>query len=115
MTRQKIYNKVRDHLLKQNAKSRRGSGCAYRGDNGRMCAVGCLISNAKYSPRMEGTRVGALYSPHAKAVYGFAPLSRPSESTCSLLMSLQDVHDHSHPPQWPEKLRSVALAYGLKP
>jgi hypothetical protein len=46
--------RVRDHLTKQRARSvDSGGGCAYRGDGGMMCAVGCLIPDDKYHKNME--------------------------------------------------------------
>ena len=48
-------NKMYDHLIKQGRKSTgaKWDGCAYRGDQGTMCAVGCLISDEEYVPEME--------------------------------------------------------------
>lgn len=34
--------------------------CAYRGDNGRKCAVGCLIPDSEYDPYIEGLGVGTI-------------------------------------------------------
>lgn len=49
-----VSERIRDHLIKQKALSLLdGGGCAYRGANGAMCAVGCLISDAAYNPNME--------------------------------------------------------------
>lgn len=55
-----VSEKIRDHLIKQRAVSTMddGSGtCAYRGPNGQMCAVGCLIPDDRYSPYWEDTAV----------------------------------------------------------
>lgn len=54
-----ISEKIRDHLTKQRKQSKSvyaGSkvpSCAYRGDNGLMCAVGCLITDEVYTPDLE--------------------------------------------------------------
>ncbi len=58
MTPQEIFDKVVNHLRAQGAKSEMdhpvaGLMCAYRGIQGRMCAVGCLIPDADYLPTME--------------------------------------------------------------
>ena len=47
---QEVFDRVASHLLTQSARSLLpdGSGCAYRGANGRMCAVGCLIADYEY-------------------------------------------------------------------
>lgn len=46
---------VRDHLIKQRAKSQSEHGsCKYRNDAGLMCAVGCLINDDEYFTDLEG-------------------------------------------------------------
>jgi len=45
-----ISEKIRDHLTAQKARSLSDNGlCRYRGENGLMCAVGCLITDEVYS------------------------------------------------------------------
>lgn len=55
-----VSTKIRDHLIKQRAVSvqedEHGT-CAYRGANGLMCAVGCLIPDDKYNPEWENTAI----------------------------------------------------------
>ncbi len=56
--------RIRDHLTQQKARAvaKRSDWteekptfyCRYRGDNGTMCAVGCLIPNELYRESMEG-------------------------------------------------------------
>lgn len=54
-----ISERIRDHLTKQRQQSKAKYGscvtpsCAYRGDNGLMCAVGCLIADEVYYPELE--------------------------------------------------------------
>lgn len=53
---------IRDHLAKQRAKSsvtliNGQEVCRYRGEDGMMCAVGCLIPDDKYDPEMEGVGI----------------------------------------------------------
>lgn len=54
-----ISERIRDHLTKQRKQSKAvyaGSStpsCAYRGDNGLMCAVGCLITDEVYTDDLE--------------------------------------------------------------
>lgn len=46
---------IRDHLIKQKAKSQSEFGsCKYRNDAGMMCAVGCLITDEAYNADLEG-------------------------------------------------------------
>lgn len=54
-----ISEKIRDHLTKQRKQSKTKYGncltpsCAYRGDGGVMCAVGCLITDEVYTDELE--------------------------------------------------------------
>ena len=58
MTNQEAFDKVTAHLLKQQVKSySQEEGCMYRGPNGTMCAVGCLIPDEDYRPKFEGLSV----------------------------------------------------------
>jgi hypothetical protein len=114
MTRQEIFNKVRAHLLKQNAKAMGPTGgCEYRTADGLKCAVGVLISDEKYHPGMGKCWVAGLWSERDAKRYGFKPLSMPSARTSELLESLQYVHDNEEPAQWPAALARVAVDYGL--
>jgi hypothetical protein len=112
---QKTFNKVARHLLKQNAKSMRAyskdegdgeSHCAYRGDNGRRCAAGILITNNEYKPSFEGQAV--YNSPEVD------PLFRKKGLNIRLCYRLQGVHDGDDVRDWPKSLERVATEYGLK-
>ena len=60
MTPIEISEKIRDHLINQNAKAlNEYGGCRYRGNNGSMCAVGCLITDEVYTPDLECATVSA--------------------------------------------------------
>lgn len=51
---QEMADTISSHLFTQGHPAMgSGFGCAYRGESGRSCAVGCLIDDEKYSPRME--------------------------------------------------------------
>ncbi|AND75093.1 hypothetical protein pf16_170 [Pseudomonas phage pf16] len=63
-----VSERIRDHLIKQKFRSAKpyndGSAgtktfCAYRGENGTMCAVGCLIADEHYTPEMERKSAGS--------------------------------------------------------
>lgn len=47
--------RIRDHLTKQRARSVFGTmqSCRYRGSEGLMCAVGCLIADEAYTSECE--------------------------------------------------------------
>lgn len=54
-TSQELFDYVTSFLLKQGEQSRGpGGACAYRGRDGLMCAVGCVVPDEFYSPSMEG-------------------------------------------------------------
>lgn len=56
MTPVEISEKIRDHLIAQNAQARSKLGaCRYRGMDGTSCALGCLIKDEFYDAyEMEG-------------------------------------------------------------
>lgn len=107
-TPQGVLDFVCKHLLTQGkpSKSKQAGGCAYRGDDGLMCAVGCLISDDEYEPDMEGVTINAA---QVLTVFSWA-----EPSTISLLESLQGVHDNWEPACWREELEALAKSYGLR-
>ena len=66
MTLIEISEKIRDHMTKQKAVSRTASGCAYRGEGGLKCAVGCLIDDDSYTSDLEQRSVP--HGPVIKAI-----------------------------------------------
>lgn len=123
MTKQEIFNKVRDHLLAQ-GKAAKGplsqdSGnmtCMYRAPDGSKCAIGCLIPDDKYFPEMEG-------GPFQQFTHILAPalgiqeddLEMFSKSGLQKLLSdLMWVHDNTSPLIWAKKLEHVADQNGLQ-
>lgn len=54
MTPQDIFDRVCDHLAEQKGRAIAGDGfCQYRAPNGLKCAVGALIPDHLYDPRMD--------------------------------------------------------------
>ena len=95
---------IRDHLTRQRAVSRsmhEGEvGCRYRGDNGTMCAVGCLIPDELYKVNMENWP-----ATHSSPDLGYiAPSSRlkhlfdgnPSILELRMLRMWQRYHDNEY-------------------
>ena len=112
MNQQEIFDKVATHLIAQGKRSL-GWGadyCAYRGDDGTMCAAGCLIPDDEYKPQFEGIPWVSI----ANDVPSF--LDAPDEDH-DLIDSLQLVHDDENYWETPETLkdalRDVANCYGL--
>lgn len=133
MTKQETFDRVAAHLLTQNRQAQAVYGdpkwapyvelaCAYRGDGGTMCAVGCLIPDDRYRPELEGGIVVPLLG-----VAG-TPLYEPSDKdmvitrlveelghNLYLCAALQNVHDNYPPEEWRHRLAVVAHAENLDP
>lgn len=126
---QEVFDYVATHMFTQNERSLLPNGsvcCAYRGSNGRMCAVGCLITDDEYEAidllfrreseqdpaaereSIEGTRWEAVCR-----VMNRAGITRPSEEMQAMLTGLQRVHDQYNTRDWPQILSSTAAVLGL--
>ena len=112
MTKQQVFDKVATHLLTQGKASRAvvggEVGCAYRGEDGTSCAVGCLLPDELYDPEMEGK--------NAKWVLSYCPAFKDLfvPGVWSLLASLHSLHDYCSPLAWEQGLLDIAAKYGLK-
>lgn len=107
MTRREVFEKVKAHLLQQGvrAESPVDASCAYRGADGTMCAVGCLISDVAYGRHLEGLSADAVPVRHALrdsgvADDGFGGLTR-------MLLAMQNLHDNVATADWPAGLDAV--------
>ena len=112
---QEVFEHVKNHLLTQNAVSRLlspagyvgidPSTCAYRGIDGRKCAIGCLITDEAYSTALERKNMwddAVLYALQASGVpelVMYSPL-------WIMLKSLQKLHDNNAPTDWPAMLET---------
>ncbi len=107
MTPQEIFDTVAKHLFAQGeragivhndeAEANEGFSCRYRAPGGAVCAVGKLIPDTAYDPRMEGLGVDGLFE-----AFG-ASLPRWMRDNYPLLDRLQMVHDQeSH---WVDDMR----------
>ncbi len=110
MNTQEIFDKVAKHLLTQNAKSGDGSNYLYRGPNGMMCAVGCLIDDNAYSPDFEKCRIQS--PPVKEALFSSGVVCQHDNE--SLLTRLQMIHDYKDVVNWKQQLESCANHFGLK-
>lgn len=114
-TAQEVFDKVLNHLRKQGkAAVHSGEGCAYRGEGGTSCAVGCLIPDEMYSPAMEGgsARTEKEAFPELYAAIDALGL-RPH---VGLLHALQREHDSSlirSKPGWENAMRYIAREFQL--
>jgi hypothetical protein len=122
MNQQEIFDKVATHLITQGVQALTTADvgisptivCAYRGDNGTMCAAGCLIPDKEYKSWFEAT-------PWGDVRYKIPSLASLTNEDHELIESLQLVHDwidnwksiDCHLDVLKEKLRYVASEYGL--
>lgn len=122
MDKQNTFDRVRRHLLNQNARSgifehfalpqfRAISVAAYRGSIGNQkCAIGCLIRDGDYSIDMEGLPIRKMLEafPHMRQVLGIE-----SDDDVTFLEALQNVHDIIPQQSWDMYLAMVANKFGL--
>lgn len=95
--RSDVFNYVVDHLRLQGKQSRIGDGaagfgdiCAYRGDEGAMCAVGALITDDEYDREWEGRGVARLAGERDLP----ASLRERLSPHVAMLIDLQRFHDN---------------------
>lgn len=101
MNTREIFDKVKSHLLTQNARARNHRGeCVYRSDSGRKCAIGCLIEDEHYSKDLES------YALEAMSVRGALQKSGIDMGFGELVMleKLRNIHDQSPIANWPREL-----------
>lgn len=124
ISHQEIYNKVKAHLLKQGVRSQfvREDGtteaCAYRGPNGNMCAVGCLIDDEHFNNLYNRSWVGSDDVGTMLINSGVAPATAWEDDydpTLALLTDLQRLHDQDPVETWESSLAAVAYRHNLEP
>lgn len=106
MNRYEIFQKVKTHLLQQNARSfgtDEGS-CLYKSPDGKKCAVGCLISPEFYSTKLEYMTVS---SPIILEAVENSIGRELDEKDEHLLHKLQSLHDLQVPEDWPGLLENL--------
>lgn len=118
MEAQEIFDTVAKHLFTQGCRSieideEGEESCLYRSPDGKMCAVGVLIPDEIYDPRMEHQNSDNLLETPG---YEFPKWMQDNKL---LLLSLQRVHDSSL--HWEDSrgmravLRGVAHLFSLSP
>ena len=113
---QDIFDKVATHLLTQNQQSYRmltptKRRYSYRGEDDRMCAIGCLLNQEHYSSEFEGMAVthrGVVYYALCQSIG--RELSYPE---ATMMRDLQRAHDLSPVQYWPMHLKSIAYRFRL--
>lgn len=113
MTKQEVFDKVATHLLAQGRTSyiRPGSKmCAYRSDDGGMCAAGKLIDGENYCRSMEGKRADVPPVMRALLASGVNMLDTAIRG---MVLELQAMHDTRPPESWPNHLSTIARQYNV--
>jgi len=104
MTLTDISERIRDHLLNQRSRSvSHGSLCCYHGDDGNMCAVGCLLGGF-YDGAMEGQTVNTTIV--FNAVVDSCDYTGDRTKLLEALCAWQRYHDHR------VNLEGVSKAFG---
>ena len=114
MNLQQIFDKTASHLLKQGIQSTLADdndSCAYRGQDGSMCAVGCLINNDAYRWNLEGKPVTC--KKVQKALRNSGIEFDADGQVMHLLTMLQMIHDTKEEGDWASSLGELADGLGL--
>ena len=106
---QAVFDKVVKHLLTQKRRSKSKRGCAYRGKGGDMCAVGCLISDKAYNPKIEGFAISHLDVQENLAESGVPIYNKMN----ILLIYLQYIHDKCPIGLWKTYMQNLAKQHNL--
>jgi len=115
MNLQQIFDKTASHLLKQGIQSvlEDNDTCAYRGQDGLMCAVGCLINEHAYNWSIEGTAIDD--SPNVQRALRNSGIEFDADGKVMLLLcKLQLIHDTKKESDWAASLSALANELGLK-
>ncbi len=116
--RQEIFNTVAEHLLTQGrqAKKADNSSCVYRSTNGDKCAIGCLIPDDRYSPKLENNTALTLHTriytnglSYLEQALGYSINAKDA----IFLRDLQRIHDQTVPANWIQKLKEFAVENNL--
>jgi hypothetical protein len=111
-----IFKKSATHLLKQgktSSISNLDGICAYRGEDGAMCAIGCLIDDSAYDFVIEGKSVDM---PEVEMALRASGINFDDEDnlTFTLLHDLQYLHDETDPKFWLDELHLLSDRYQFK-
>lgn len=116
MNTYQLFTTMRDHMLAQGRTAMRlrasgHPGCAYRGDDGTKCAVGCLITDEFYNPSLEGLGV---HEPEQRTAVEKSIGRTLTKKELSLLVHMQQLHDLAAGPypqysvsEWPREFENV--------
>lgn len=110
MTRQEMFDAAYIGLASQGfIRSMSNQGCAYRGDEGRRCAIGWIMPDEAYSPDLEGL------SPMNCEIEKALDLASGDICFADELQEAHDgdAHEGDTPEAMKERLESFAIKYNL--
>ena len=89
MNHQEAFDIAARHLLVQGKRSLTSDGaCAYRGEGGLKCAIGALIPDDQYDPKMENWEVGIILTESF-----CPPILKSQDLKEDFLQDMQGIHD----------------------
>lgn len=103
---QEVFEFVAHHLLTQKEQCMINGKCAYRGENGLKCAVGCIIADEEYDEIFDksyGSAIACLVRDEKIKV----------DKHLELLQKLQGIHDGYPVFLWKAKLKNLADNEGI--
>lgn len=109
MNKQEVFDKIATHLLTQNSAAY-DWGCKYRTNDGRKCAIGCLIPDHLYDSNIEGL---SLSGNNRLISILENVLGQLDDIDHKILRDLQDLHDSIHIEKWKFNLKIIAKRYNL--
>ncbi len=119
MNKQEVFNKVSTHLLSQMKQAHNEKFfCAYKTNNGLKCAIGCLIPDNLYDPKIEGLTIRNIMELISSQTLFFknileTELGPLNNDDLIFLKDLQLIHDFFFPNEWKEKLENLAKSSNL--
>ena len=101
-TDEEVFNYVKEFLLEQGEKSYSTKhGCAYRGEDNRKCAIGCLILDEFYDEEFEGGLPNSNDGPKGYLIRDAIEKSLPNwQMNLDLLSNVQSIHDNYEVENW---------------
>lgn len=111
-TAQELFDAIVSGLREQGGQSldEMQLSCAYRGENGRKCAVGQVLPDPSYNPAMEGMGLKRLLDS------GLLPPATQEEFDLhqDLLREMQNIHDGvAYVSDWEYAFRDAAERFDL--
>lgn len=115
-TLQETFDEMVNHLRKQNSKSwlvdERDGACAYRSQDGKMCAVGCLIKDEFYDPSLD-LEENIVSNPKVRKALCNSGYCTDGKFR-KLMESMQFCHDTIAVKEWESNFRIIANDHNLE-